>query len=72
MPVARSIRCLDCIYCRQIRYDTPAKRDYRNNYTCDYLLITQKIGDKGKDPDKCLLFERKDKGYGYKEKKSMD
>lgn len=67
MPVARSIKCLDCIYCRQIRSDDYAKRDYRNNYTCDYLLITHVIGNKGKDPDRCLLFERrKGKGYGHK------
>ncbi|MCM1400336.1 MAG: hypothetical protein NC225_12745 [Clostridium sp.] len=63
--MARSRKCLDCVYCRQIRYDDFARRDYRNNYTCDYMLITHRMGNKGNNPDKCLLFKKgKGKKYG--------
>ena len=59
--LARSKRCLECKYCYQIKSDKRSKEDWRNNYTCDYMLATgDATADKGKDPDNCLLFERRD------------
>lgn len=45
------------MYCRQLRSDDTAKKDWRNNYSCDYMLITGKRGNKGNNLEKCLLFK---------------
>lgn len=60
--MARSKNCLKCYYCGNIRGTTGT--NYKNDFTCDYMLVTGKMvkpGDKGDDPDHCKLFKAKDK-----------
>lgn len=57
--MARSKNCLKCKYCYPIRSDSTALKDWRNNFTCDHLIKTGILADKGPDPDNCLLFEEK-------------
>lgn len=57
MTMARSKNCLKCKYCG--RLSGGMAHNWRNDYTCDYLIMTGKIGDKGDDVDHCKLFEKK-------------
>lgn len=62
--MARSKRCLSCKYCRILRTDKTERRNIASNYTCDYMIITGKKGNKGDDTNNCLLYEKRE-GGGY-------
>lgn len=65
--MARSKNCLKCEYCRQLHPDCNVS-DWKNKFSCDYLLIEHQIGDKGDNPDNCKLFKPKI-GGGYCDKR---
>ena len=55
--MARSKKCLSCKYCGRV--SGMAEDDIKNDYTCDYLIMTGKMPIKGEDKDNCLLYESK-------------
>lgn len=62
--MARSKKCLTCAYCCNIRGASNAS--WKNDYSCDYLLITGTRGNKGDDVDNCLLYKPKEEGKKMK------
>lgn len=57
--MARSEKCLECKYCRL--FDRSGNlQDWRNAWSCDYMIMTGKREDKGSDPNMCRLFEKKE------------
>ena len=58
--MARSKNCLHCKYCRLFDR-SGGLSDWRNGWSCDYYVLKNRSDDKGSDPDKCLLFEPREK-----------
>lgn len=58
--MARNKKCLKCKFCKPIRGNYTAK-NWRDCWYCDYLFMKGKRGNKGDDPNKCLLFEARKK-----------
>lgn len=57
--MARSAKCIDCVYSGRLRGLTDT--NWRESVTCDHLILTGKVGDKGDDPNNCLLFQQRTK-----------
>lgn len=53
--MARSKRCVECLYSGRLSRASGTD-NWRENVTCDHLIVTGTIKDKGPDPDNCLLF----------------
>lgn len=56
--MARSENCLKCKYCKPFN-GTGSSKDWRNDWYCKYYMEKCEHGNKGDDPDNCLLFEAK-------------